>query len=431
MSGGAADVIIIGAGAAGLAAARELARHGFKAIVIEARDRIGGRIWTQRIAGWPRPVELGAEFIHGGNRALWSLVRHAGMEKQPVPARHWLFQSGRLRPQLDTQKRIDVVMRRIGRGFRSSAGEWLQLHASSISAADRLLMQNYVENFHGAPLSRMSARTLRAAAAAEDDAQFRLPGGYDGLISSLCDGAPSGLEIHLQSPVEWVRWKRHHVLVTAGRRRWRARAAIVTVPLGVLHAAASGLGGIRFDPPLVEKQRLWRKLESGHAFRIVFRLRDTAWQERIIPAELRAHRGRGFGFLRSFEEAFPVWWSEAPDPMLVGWTGGPPAAAMAGLAKKEIFCRALHTLSRLLRCKADALADLIVDWRTHDWTSDPFSRGAYSFSTAGYETAPAKLAASVKGTLFFAGEATADSLDLGTVHAALASGQRAAREARG
>jgi monoamine oxidase len=101
---------------------------------------------------------------------------------------------------------------------------------------------------------------------------------------------------------------------------------------------------------------------------------------------------------------------------------------LAGRPPKEIFKQARRTLAKLLGCREAALAKSILDWRTHDWAMDPLTRGAYSFSVAGQEKAPREIARPVASTLFFAGEATADPLELGTVHGALASGERAARE---
>jgi len=101
---------------------------------------------------------------------------------------------------------------------------------------------------------------------------------------------------------------------------------------------------------------------------------------------------------------------------------------MAGWTPARIFKPGRRTLARLLGCGDAALEKSIVDWRTHNWAADPFTRGAYSFSTAGHENAPDELARPVVNTLFFAGEATAEPLELGTVHGAIASGERAARE---
>jgi monoamine oxidase len=157
-------------------------------------------------------------------------------------------------------------------------------------------------------------------------------------------------------------------------------------------------------------------------------MRTEVWRRGPIPEALRAENGRAFGFVHSAEPFFPVWWSEAPSPILVGWTGGVAARKMAGWPGERIFQTARRTLAKLLRCTDEALARSVVDYRTHDWAADVFTRGAYSFATAGKENAPRELGRPVGGTLFFAGEATADLLELGTVHGALASGVRAADE---
>ena len=328
----------------------------------------------------------------------------------------------------DAWDRIDEVMKRIGPRYRKSFGGWLKTYGSKIDATDRTLAETFVKGFQGAPLAQMSAHTLFEASK-EEEVQFRIPRGYGELVSVLERRMPSNrVRLHLNTVVQRVAWKRGEVMVFAGHGRWRARAVLVTVPLGVLRAGAGEVGGIRFDPALRVKQRLWRKLEVGHAVRVVLRMRADVWRRGVVPSEMRAKSGRAFGFLHSAEEFFPVWWAEAPRPILVGWTGGPAALKLAGRPPKEIFEEARGTFAKLLGCRETALAKTILDWRTHDWATDPFTRGAYSFSIAGNENAPWEIARPVASTIFFAGEATADPLELGTVHGALSSGERATRE---
>jgi monoamine oxidase len=230
--------------------------------------------------------------------------------------------------------------------------------------------------------------------------------------------------------VATIRWKRHAVeAITADGNASEARAAIVTVPLGVLQAPAGARGSLRFSPSLTDKQHDWGRLGFGHALRIVVCFSESIWRQNIFLRQLRSHDGRGFGFVHSAEVEFPVWWSLAPAPVLIGWTGGPAAQSLASLSNREISRRAFRTLATLLGVKNSALAEAIVSHELYNWTQDPYSRGAYSFSTAGHEDGPARLARPVEKTLFFAGEATAEPLHLGTVHGALASGERAAEEA--
>lgn len=421
------DVIVIGAGVAGLAAAVRLSRERRKVVVLEARDRIGGRIWSECPAGWPVPVALGAEFVHGGNRAFETWMRRAGLSPVPAATKHWFATNGRRVPLPEAWERIDAVMRRIGPRFRGSFSAWMKRCGDEVAAVDRVLVRKFVEGFHGAPLDEMSGRSLFQATQ-QDEQQGRLPGGYGPLIETLRGELRAGAEIRLGTIVSSVRWRRGDVVIEAEGRAWRARAALVTVPLGVLQATVGETGAIRFEPALTQKMRGWQRLGCGHAIRVVLRMRADVWRRGPLPPELRGRDGREFGFLHSNEPVFPVWWSEAPAPVLVGWTGGPPAAAMAERTPTQIYRAARRTLARLLGCSDAQLARAVVAWRTHDWTGDPFTRGAYSFSMAGRENVPRRLGTPVRGTLYFAGEATADPLELGTVHGALASGERAADE---
>jgi len=426
----ACDVIVVGAGIAGLGAARKLAARGRRVLILEARDRLGGRIHTERLPGWPAPIELGAEFIHGGNAALSAALRAAKIGRRPCPENHWLVEDGICAPAPGALERIDAAMRRIGPRTRGSFAAWLRRYRGQLSAPDRALLEGFVQGFEGAPPERMSAHSLYQAAVAGEGAQWRPgAGGYSRLVEALRRSWPkTSVELHLGQPVTAVAWRRGQVRVaTADGHSWEARAVLLTLPLGVMKLTAAQ-GGVKFDPPLRERDRLLGRLESGHTVRLALRLRSDAWQRGPIPAPLRAEGGRQFGFLHSTQRCFPVWWSEAPRPVLVGWMGGPAAAALAGASPAQIYEHGLSTLGNLFKAPRAALDRLVLDYRVHDWSADPYTRGSYSFSVAGQEDAPRRLGRSIAGTLYFAGEATADPLELGTVHGALATGERAARE---
>src|SRR5438270_4958920 len=101
------EVVVVGGGISGLAATAALARRGRRVTLLEARDRLGGRLWTEQRKGWQRPVELGPEFIHSGNADFWKLVRRHGLKTRPVGARHWLYRGGVLAPLDDVTERIE------------------------------------------------------------------------------------------------------------------------------------------------------------------------------------------------------------------------------------------------------------------------------------------------------------------------------------
>jgi monoamine oxidase len=436
-----ADVVVIGAGMAGLVAARDLAKAGLRVAILEARDRPGGRVWTEHPPGCPAPIELGAEFLHGKERALGGLVRQAGSRRRKVDARFWLIDKGKRRSRDEGWGQIEGVFKRMPQESRASFDTWMHGQGSAVPPKVRKIVRGFVKGFHAAEPARMSVQTLRASAdRGGDDEMARPEGGYGVLVDRLArDAQEAGATLVLSSPVREVAWRRGHVQVDAGGRgaggrgaggRWKAKACIVTVPLGVLQAKAGQPGAIRFTPAPPPLQRFARRLAVGHVVRISLWLRPDAWESTVLPADLREGQGKRFGFLQSPRRDFPVWWSQAPAPVLVGWTGGPAARALGRLADEAIRDRAVRSLALLLGRTPAEVSSLVVGWRVHNWSKDPYSRGGYSYSVAGAEDVPGRLAVPVLETLFFAGEATADALKLGTVDGALDSGLRAARLAK-
>jgi monoamine oxidase len=422
------DVIVIGGGVAGLAAATELARRGFAVHVVEARDRLGGRVLTQQLPGWPGPVELGAEFVHGGSEAFWRRLKRHRIGRKPAPATHWFFEKGALTKIPDVAEEIEQVTARIDpkRMRRWSFGKFLKANGEPLARRSRLLAEGFVEGFEAAPLDRMSAAAV-ADETLEPDEQFFLPAGYGRLVAGLeRELQRAEVTITVGTPVRRVLWKRGEVVVEAGQETFRAVAAVLTVPLGVFKAQRHERGAIAFSPPLKAKQRIVAKMGMGQVIRITLRFEERGWL-RVLPKALRTVRGAP-GFIHSRTAGIPVWWALTRQPVVTGWAGGPAALKLAGRSNRAVLATATASLARVFGVKAQELRAAVADFALHNWTQDPFSRGAYSFTAAGQEKAAAKLRIPVAGTLFFAGEATAEGSDIGTVHGAMESGLRAARE---
>jgi len=446
------DVIIIGAGAAGLAAAAELAPSGRSLLLLEARDRIGGRVWSRTEAGLPVPIELGAEFIHGRPAATLSLMRKSGIAALDAPIVRSAIQRGRLDPRRDDLfAEIQQVMRRHAGALAKkdmSFDAFLARAARGLSEEARTFARMRVQGYEAADPARASARAIAEGWAGEGAANaghFRPAGGYGALLDSLAGALGGGADLRLRSIVRAVRWKRGSVEVEGTLRdegggmrdegasvqvrdakravfRVVARRAIVTLPLGVLQLAAGARGAVRFTPALEAKRNALKRLASGAVIKVPLLFRTAFWEE------LDGARYRDVSFFHSPEAPFPTFWTALPEraPLLNAWAGGPKATRLTGKTAREIVRQAVASLESIFG-QAGIEGLLQAAW-VHDWQKDPYARGAYSYVAVGGHTAREALAAPLSDTLYFAGEATDSGGEHATVAGALQSGARAARQ---
>jgi monoamine oxidase len=463
-----ADVLVIGAGVAGLTAAGTLAQAGRRVLVLEARQRLGGRIFTRHLAGWPVPVELGAEFVHGLPPDLMEAISTADLPLQEYAMEHWRIRAGspangRLEQAPVPSEAYVRFMERLtslpSEGLDQSFAAFVARELPGDSQRElREQAANYVASYHAARPDRLSVQAAavseRTEADLETDRQFRLPAGYDGLVHWLA-GLTGPDSLQLGRAVTEVRWQPGRVEIvtrSASQREQDERddrmviapRAVITLPLGVLQAPLGAAGAVRFSPALEEKADAVRALEMGHVAKIVLHFREAfwgpLWQERTLAAK-HSHRPGENGLaplrlLRAAGEPFPTWWTVGPGvPVLTGWVGGPAAERLAQRTPEEVLDGALDTLSRVLGNPVGLgrkrIASLLESSAFHNWGSDPFARGAYSYVGVGGLWAQRALAQPVAGTLFFAGEATDWNGNFATVHGAMASGRRASREILG
>ena len=414
--------MVVGAGAAGLATAEVLAREGRHVVVLEGRSRIGGRVHTVQSQYGLVPVELGAEFIHGENVCTWEFIRAAGLPTHSLPDRHWRFTAGKLTEASGFYEELEQVVDRVNPAAPDQDVQTFLERANGLSGSAKALAKDYVEGFHAAPADRMSVRALaRAEATAEEDGegQFRLTNGYSSLLNWFEQRLEAlGVEIRLDTVVNAVRWKPGRVEVlartAAGVQTFRASQAVITVPLGVLQA--QGLGAVVFEPALRDKQEAIRGLAMGSVLKLTLQFQSRFW-----PVE-------NFGFIHADGAPLATWWSDERGPILTGWAGGPRAERLNAKGQDALLTEALGTLGTIFHVEPRRIRELLQADFTYDWLNDPLARGAYSYPPVGMGDMPQRLAAPVSGTLFFAGEATDPRGDLGTVHGALGSGRRAARE---
>lgn len=440
----ASEVIVIGAGVSGLAAAGELARRGLSVAMLEARNRVGGRVHTILDSLYHAPVELGAEFIHGYAPEIWTPLQQKNTTIREVSGDTWCVEKGSLSPcgffdqvgevleRMDPNQPDESFLSFVNRCCPNAENDPQQQAIKRRATA-------YVAGFNAADPARVGVHWLiqqmKAEERLEGDRAFRSERGYADLIEVFKHELKSeNVSLHLETVVHSITWSDHSVQVyargTEGLCEFAAPCVLITLPLSILQASAAGHGNVQFSPPLPdEKIDALKKLEMGKAIRVTFRFRRRFWNE-IHPIGSPDRTLETMSFLFSDEAWFPTWWTSMPEPLpfITGWAAFKSAEMLSGKSKEFVVDHGLKTLSALLQVDREVLAELFDEAYFHDWQSDPYSQGAYSYGMVGSSGASTALARPERNTLFFAGEATDATGNNGTVHAAIASGLRAAGE---
>jgi monoamine oxidase len=243
-----------------------------------------------------------------------------------------------------------------------------------------------------------------------------------------------GAILHLNSIVKEIRWNRNQVEVVciADKRLqkfWGSRA-VITLPLGVLQAKHHQRGAVRFVPEVPRQTRAAIDgIEMGQATRITLQFRERFWEKLELAGTEGREKLSQLGFVHYPEAPFATWWTLLPlrAAVMVGWAGGPAAEKFVGHSKEYAVEQALGSLRQILGVSEKSLRNLLLAAHTHDWGSDPFSRGAYAYLPVNGLNAQRTLARTLDDTIYFAGEAISVG-HIGTVHGAIASGHLAASE---
>lgn len=421
-----AGAVIVGGGAAGLAAARIFSEHGIRTVLLEARDRLGGRIDTRFAPNLPVPLEMGAEFVHGTSPITFELLREAGTTTLDTPMEHWEYVDGDLRQRGDA---FDIAERLVPRAqeLRDDISvEQFLVRCKQGGADDESIrwFRWLVEGFDAADPARAGVLEIAEEWSGPEleGRQSRPFGGYAPLIRALRASIdPRHVDIRLQSFVEGIAWRRGNVRIRARRHGEKfeveGKRAIVTLPVGTLP-------DLRFSPALdARKKRALEMLAMGPVVKVALRFRRPWWEE------LRDRKYAEAAFFHRHAADFPTFWTQLPirAPVLTAWAGGPRADALSGTSESKIVQRTLRALEATFPDRIDLEAELEAAF-VADWAADPFARGAYSYVLVGGKGARDDLAVSIDETLFFAGEATSSDY-AGTVSGALESGVQAAEEA--
>lgn len=425
------DTVIVGAGVAGLTAARLLQDAGRTVVVLEARDRIGGRVHTDRTDG---VVDLGASWIHGvdgspvaaaaeafGMRTVEFTVGGFQVDSRPIA-----YHGPDGRPLSADEARafaadvhtVDAVLPEViaasdpAASYREVTDEALSRQEWSADRTQRVreYLEHRAEEQYGAWIEDLAAHGLDDDAIEGDEVVF--PDGYGVLPERLA----AGLDIRLEHLVTRVDWSDDGVWVRTSHGDFSGDTTVITVPVGVLQA-----GTMEIVPPLppVNAEALGR-LRMNAFEKVFLRFPTRFWEEGVYALRQQGPEAR--------------WWHSWYDltalhdePLLLTFAAGPAAAATRDWSDAEVQASIMAQLRRLY---GDGIPDPIGIRRTA-WQDDPFAHGSYAYMTVGSTTADHDdLATPVGGVLHLAGEATWTD-DPATVPAALFSGHRAAERILG
>ncbi|HEY8400625.1 MAG TPA: NAD(P)/FAD-dependent oxidoreductase, partial [Cytophagaceae bacterium] len=420
---------VIGAGAAGLMSAKELADKGKKVLVLEARERAGGRIFTMKEkAGL---LEAGAEFIHGRLPLTLGLLEKANANILLVKGNNYIVRNNYLsKGDFFIEGWDDLLAKLKGLKEDISLQEFLDTRFASPGYANlRKSVIEFVEGYDAADISKVSALAIRDEWLADNvSLDFRIKEGYDCLIKYLENEIiVKGGSINYSTIVKEILWSRGNVEVMTNRDIcFHAQKVIIAVPIGVLQSSKQP-ASILFNPPIPPNvYQAIHQIGYGAVIKFVFVFKEPFWLD-YFDKNGKHHKLDNPSFI--FSNAFiPTWWTQYPSniPVLTGWIAGKNALKISSWNTQQLLEKAVESISLLFHVSTEWIYEQLLEQKVFNWVADPFTMGGYTYSSIGSAEVRKVLSTPINDTIYFAGEGVYEGPEMGTVEAALVSGKRAA-----
>lgn len=427
-----ADIVIIGAGAAGLMAARELASAGKKVIVLEAQDRTGGRIHTHYKDSSLKHVELGAEFVHGDLPVTLGLLNKAGIKYSQASAAMYRYAEGTFTTNENFIENWDLLIDKLNKLKQDTDINRFMLKEFPGDKYEgmRDSVRQFVSGYDTADPEKASCFALRKEWQNEDEqAQYRIDGGYAQLMNYMANECKANAgQIYLNAIVKDIYWEPGKVrIITTEGATYHAEKVILAIPPGVLQAGDGEKGAVTFYPPVKAQQEAMRQIGFGTVIKIVLEFDEAFWESKQTE-EMAGKSLENMGYLFSAEE-IPTWWTQFPahSTVFTGWIGGPDADAKKSFSDDMILKEGLQSVANIFKLSVDELKKKLKSWYVINWTARPFTRGSYAYDMVNTPLARKTLNTPVSDTLFFTGEYLYEGPAMGTVEAALTSGRDVAK----
>jgi monoamine oxidase len=422
------DILIVGAGICGLYAGRALSLSGKKVIILEANEKVGGRI-RNISENFSEPIDAGAEFIHGNMQLTKSLLKEAGGKTNEKKGKFYQLKEGKISEQDHFTEGWGKVMKKL-KSLEKDIPLSQFLAENFGEEKDRELRKSVIglaEGFDAADADRISSFAVREEWSGDSiDDSVQIKEGYTLLINKLYgECRKNGCVIYLKMEVNEINWQPGKVIVKYGNGKIiESSKVLITVSLGILTSVQSESGHILFIPPIPEKIEAAKMIGFGPVIKIIFEFNSDFWNNKEFKDQ--ATQIPDLSFL-STQNEIPVWWTKSPGSrFLTGWVGGSKAEKLKHLSEKELLEKAINALAISFHTTIDFLKEQLFHYSISNWGAEPFTKGAYSYETP--ETAEAKkiISEPIQETVYFAGEALGNHL--GTVESALESAKEVAKK---